>query len=224
MIQRIASQDTTNSASANTVTATYPAVPAQNNTLIVVVGGNDGNTGNFLTNSGWSQVSGPATSTAELDIFYKRAGASEPTAIVANNAGTFIEIAIYEYQGIGLSPLDVSATNSNFPATTATTLSTGTTGTTSQANELAFVAAVAKSNTAFVSWDNSFNSRNNINSTFSLFTADRITIAKATYTSNLVVGTAATLGTMIVTFQASVTTFRPRPGLRPHPFSPGLAK
>lgn len=216
-IFRITTQDATGTGTTS-ATATYAATPRKGNLLIAVV---RDDFGSFTLPAGWIQAvsSGAARVGA---VYYKIAGASEPTVITLSDASASTSaIAIYEYTGFsGVAQPDKTATASG---TGTTTNPTGTTATTAAANELLIAyTTLAGTNTATVAA--SFTLRNSI--TGLLAVADQIVAATSTYSASFTTGAVLSVsdGLGIVTFLGDTRfTIRNR-GLRPHPFSPGLAR
>ena len=134
IVELTAQRNTTGGAAATSVTFTYPATPTQGNLLIATFSWR-GDTTVTGTPSGWSLATNSGNATG-LDgaIYYKIAGASEPTvhtwtlAVSNKFAG-----CASEWSGIvTTAPLDKTNLNNG----TGTAGTCGLTGTLSQANEL----------------------------------------------------------------------------------------
>lgn len=218
-IARITAQDATASGT-SPLSATYPSTPTQGNLLIAIVGDSDG-LNNATALSGWTQVVpiGNASSASEVNIFFKIAGASEPTSVSPTfGASITATIAIYEYSGPASSSVldkSTSAGGAGSPQ------STGTTAATTVASDLVIVAGFSSGNTpTFTSWTNSVTLRNSvIIGTFGLFTGDKIVSATGTYESTLTLGgSVAFISTIIATFKSpssvSARIYNPRQAAR----------
>ncbi len=104
-------------------------------------------------------------------------------------------------------------------------VSTGTTVALAQNNELCIAAAYTNAAGGFVSvsWSNSFNTRILTTNT-KLATADNIVSSTAAQTSTATLGASVGVAAAIATFKADTRMTVLNRGLRPHPFSPGLAR
>jgi hypothetical protein len=162
VIARIASQDATATATATPVAATFPATPTQGNLLVGWLEFNDA-TSVVTAPSGWSQaILRQAASGAgrSVGIFYKVAGASEPTAasFATSGAPTSLGLRIAEYSsstGWLASPLDVSA-GADSGTNTVVSQTSGTTAATAKAVELAVAGFVLLGASSAESWTNGF--------------------------------------------------------------------
>lgn len=89
----------------NTITATYAATPGADHLLIAIIGAQASVTINQP--SGWSTAiseSGGVFTTPGQAIFFKTAGAAEPTGVtVTVSAATALGLQIYEYSGTALT-------------------------------------------------------------------------------------------------------------------------
>ena len=143
-------------ASSQTATATLDSTPTQGNLLIAVI--------SWVTNgsiatapAGWTEAkfAGGATH-GFLVIYYKVAGASEPTNPAWTAASTAVcHISLFEYSGLTATPLDkVASAGPSFVST----IGTGTTAAIAQADELLFAAVATPEVTRTFSntWANSF--------------------------------------------------------------------
>jgi len=120
-------------ANATSVTATYSGTPTSGNLLVAIASGDDTLT---MNNSGWT--AGPTVSNYNtLSLWWKIAGAGEPTAIKVNiGSSTGGSLWIGEYSGnVSSAALDKSSTGN--PGSFTATCTSGTTATTTQADELA---------------------------------------------------------------------------------------
>lgn len=191
-------QTKTGGASSQTATATFDSTPTQGNLLIAVI--------NWVTNgsiatapSGWNEAkfAGGATH-GFLVIYYKVAGASEPTNPAWTAASTAVwHLSLYEYSGLTAAPLDqVASAGPSF----VTTIGTGTTPTTAQADELLFAAVATPEVTRTFSntWGNSFT---RVIQTGRQETASLIVSATGAYTTSEAWTTASWGIGVIVTFK-----------------------
>lgn len=194
------------------VSATFGATPTQNNLLIAIAGNRDANASGPTTPGGWSvALSQPNNSPGQI-IYYKIAGAAEPSTVTVSGYGTSTRLGlhIYEYNGINVSsPLDQTASASG----TGTTVSSGTTAVTAQADEL-LIAGVVVNNTnnpvtTISAWTNSFTQRNNFANgggptTRSVYGgAGRIVSATGAYSTSVTATNSEAWRGQIVTFKAS---------------------
>lgn len=131
-----------------TVTATFPRVPVQNN-LLVAVYTCLRTQASMSGPAGWTKAVGcQVSNTCSTQIWYKIAGAGESQAVTCTttDAAAANRLTIFEVPGVNTSsPLDVVATNTG--GTGLTTIASGTTSTTSQANTFA-IASVFNNNTS----------------------------------------------------------------------------
>lgn len=153
-------QSASNTAVLATVSATFSTTPTQGNLLVAAVTANVGV--GSITITGWTTGKSIAVGLAGgLIVFYKVAGIGESTTVTANGTlATFMDIQIFEYDGIdNASPLDVTGSTAD-DTTSVTSRSSGASGTLTQANELVFAAvAQAGANGGGASWTNSYTAR-----------------------------------------------------------------
>ncbi len=191
---------------ATSISATFGTVPAAGDLLIAVLGAS----GNTAINvpSGWSTAVSTAGTVSQA-IFYKVAGAAEPTTVTVTTASSFaLGIQIYEYSGVSPnSPLDQATST----AGTGTATNGGSVATT-QPDELLFAASTIAGQTSFSSWSNSFtlennfsNSSGNKNNRATYSGAQRIVNATGTYSTVGTAGTSASWVGQIVSFRAQIT-------------------
>jgi hypothetical protein len=90
-----------------TITATFGATPGPNNLLIAIIGTQANVTINLPNGSGWAAAITQNGAPGQA-IFYKNAGAAEPTGVtITVAAATALGLQIYEYSGTAItSPLD----------------------------------------------------------------------------------------------------------------------
>lgn len=125
-------------ATATSLTATFGSTPTQNNLLVAAAGSDDTLA---MTSSGWTLATSAVSNQAAY-LWYKLAGASEPTAVqvtITPTASDTIVLGTMEFSvsgGWAVSPLDKIASNTGHGGTF-TSLATGTTAATTVANELA---------------------------------------------------------------------------------------
>lgn len=225
-ISRITGQDATaTGAATGTVAATYPAVPTQGNLLIAIMT-SSGDGISFLANTGWTL--GPQSASAKgVALFYKVAGNGELQAIslTPDAIGNTFNLAIYEYQGFpGIPTLDQTSGGVNASGLTSPC---GTTLKTSYPNELVIAGAFVANGNTFSSWSGGFNAVTTVVDAAApsrLFTAQQIATSTSTFTTTLTTTGAATENEgIIATFYSTGPSFYQK-SLRPHPFSPGLAR
>ncbi len=135
-ISEVGSQRNSITGSNSSVNLTYPDTPTKGNLLIVAMAWR-GNYTVTATPSGWSLATNGGNGTGiDSAIYYKIAGASEPTAANFKISAAAFRVGIaFEYSGIvTTSPLDVVNSNSG----NSTSGTTGATGTLAQASELIF--------------------------------------------------------------------------------------
>ena len=201
-ISRIVAQDATGTGTTS-VTATYLSTPTVNDLLIAVLYSSDGGTGGPPTTvpSGWLSVFTTGRSSGDGYIYYKIAGASEPTAVTfADTGSSNMQLGVYEYTGNATTGvLDKNATNSTISSLTCPS---GTTTATAQGDELAVVMAQWNVSQSAPSWSNSFSNIASIAS--NLFVGQKILTVTGTQTSTLTVtGTSAGCVSGIATFKAA---------------------
>ena len=126
-------------------TVTMGSAPVAGHLLVMVVASNGGTDNLITTPTGWTATSHTTTFGADLYMFYRVAGASEPatTAAIGYTTGSqgyySTPIIVYELSGlVTATPLDVSASTTT--AGGATSLPSGTTATTTQADDYVIVA------------------------------------------------------------------------------------
>jgi hypothetical protein len=121
MIARIASQNVSATGTSTTPTATYPAVPTQNNLLVSFI-----RTGSLVAAttlpSGWSVgLSLDRGATFSCHIAYKIAGAAETQTVAWGTGSALFHMHAYEFNGnLTASPLDATASGTTASATTLT--------------------------------------------------------------------------------------------------------
>jgi hypothetical protein len=223
-ISRITAQDATGTSS-----ETYPGATTSGNLLIAVVSDTDGVT-DTIAITGFTTAISTGTSSNQISILYKIANGTESVITPTAGVGTFLT-GIYEYTGNTATPFDKSASNAT-NLTTSLSVSTGTTATTTNANEVAIGAVYWETGVqTFSSATNSFNIVSSIGT--HLFVVDSILSSKATYQTTITVtGTSDIYSAVIATFMAPVEpSFVKIPAninggakIRPHAFSPGLAR
>jgi hypothetical protein len=173
--------------------------------------------------AGWQLAVGSNDNSGHSSsIWWKKAGSSEPTAVTFSDAASgSMHLNIYEYTSVGNNFGVDQIASANSGASTVNSQSTGTTKFTINPNELLFATVIFPGSGSAPSWTNSFNARQN---TTRVFDADLIVSATGAYTTTVTVtGTAVVMAGCIATFPESKKSFRPNT-IRPHPFSPGLAR
>lgn len=188
-------------AAAGEVTATYDTAPTQNNLLIAVVSATTLAATVGIT--GW-EIADAEDNAGCVKIFFKIAGASEPSAVTATATGSgATQIHIYEFSGnVTTTPHDQQA-GANSGLGTTRSQSTGTTGTTAQADELLLAGvSVNGSFGATPTWSNSFTG--GPTGANRLASAYRIVAATGTYetTADWTAGSLRRAQGTLVTFKA----------------------
>jgi hypothetical protein len=147
----------TGNASGPAVDRTFGATPTQGNLLIVVGQGTNAIGNASLSGSGWSLANSVLQgTTSTLAMWYKIAGAGEPTTITLTwTSSTSTHIAISEWNNIDPAPLDKTAGTATTGAGV-TSRSSGTTATTTVATELAYAAFGMGNTVSAESYSNSF--------------------------------------------------------------------
>lgn len=221
-ISRLTGQDATGTGSGS-ATATYANNATPGNLLIAVVGDDAGAGIPALT--GFTVAVNPGISGTQITIFYKVANGSEKIITCSYASAGALSLSIFEYTGTARSFALDKTGSATSGVGTGLTATGGTTATTTEANEL--LIAAANWDTAnvevFASATNSFNQRL---STSPMMVVDRIVAATGAYVTDITItGTAAGWTSAIATFKAqSFSFYQNKPNLRPHPFSPGLAR
>lgn len=207
-ISELTGQRSTAQSSSSTVTVTYASTPTENNLLVAAFSCKTRTVSSAP--SGWSQavVSPFLASTENLYIYYKIAGASEPTnpSWTMSGSSNWV-IAASEWSGIETSsPLDVTKTNNG----TGTAGTTGTHSTLAQADELIVVAYCNVNIRTWGSHDNSQTELGEITSTAGPnATKNNISLAARIVSSTTGVNYGATLsssfahGVALASFKAS---------------------
>lgn len=134
----------TTSGGTDTATFTYPATPTAGNLLVVGVATNGGAVISSLP-AGWAQAV-TASNTTNSYIFYKTAGASEPTvhAFVFNSTTGYKIGTATEYSGIPSPTLDTTASGI---ATSGTLITASATGLLTDVAEVVFACFAAQGTT-----------------------------------------------------------------------------
>jgi hypothetical protein len=140
----------------NSISATFASTPGAGNLLIAVAG-------NLAASSpstpiGWTVAINESANAPGQAIFYRIAGAAEPTTVTVGGYGiaTRLGLHVYEYRGIAYgAPLDQTASSSG----SGTALSTGTTATTGQPEELVLAAFVIDAAASLGAWTSGFTER-----------------------------------------------------------------
>lgn len=221
--KRIASQNASNTSTTTSVVATYPAPPTNGNLLIAVAWSDD-----FATTiSGWTlgASSGFGAASKGCYIFYKTAGASEPTAVTASDAAaTNMELAIYEYSGLnGAVVVDKTTTTNNGIGLSAS-LDMSALAPTTGGNVLLVAVAGWSGAATFVSWSTGFypiGSNPLTNSTQGyVFMADRVVSESNSYGPIMTSSSTGAASAAIVAFKDS-TPYVSSPGNFPDQFQVG---
>jgi hypothetical protein len=193
-------QKATGNSSTSSVSATFTSTPASGHFLIAIVGAGNAT---FNQPSGWSTAINEGSQSVSQAIFYKVAGASEPTTVTISGTGNVYHgLQIFEYQNIAtVSPVD--GTNSNSGTGTAITTHSVTT---TQNSDLIIVGVAISANTSFGSWTNSFVEQNDFpvgsGSIFRTFGgADFVTNSAGTFSTGATAGSSAAWRAQIVAFK-----------------------
>lgn len=226
-ITRITSQDSSNTSTTTSVTATYAANPKPGHLLVACIGHKD-TAGATVT--GWTLANSTTPGLSSIiEVYYRVADGTETGVTATNLVGVFMGIAAYEYANtLEVSPFETISGSGASDAGAVLTLTNATPGQqTSKTFEVMIAAATFSANNTFSSWTNSFNSITNTGTgaVGSLFTADFITKDRGKYVTTITTtGTPTSASLIVVGFKASNKAFSYNPHLRPHPFSPGLAR
>lgn len=203
-ISRLATQDAKNTASAATITATYAATPTVGNLLIATCFSNVTTGLNTLT--GWTKALDTLAGTnagASGTVFYKVAGASEPTATTVTATGASnMRLHIYEYTGLDTVSPFVTSNTANSGASIVTTQTTNTV-TTVDANTLLFTWCFTSATITGPAWDSSFTLRQTDAALIRIFDGDQIVSATGTYSSNATWTTSTRTTAAIFVFKAA---------------------
>lgn len=177
---------TGSSSSSTSVSATYSSTPAQGNLLVAIAGNRDASSSGPNTPSGWSiAISEPDNDPGQV-IYYKIAGASEPTTVTVNGYSSSMRLTlhIYEYSGTAASsPLDqVSSASGNSSSPVSGSITPAYT------NVLILAGIASQSDGSYSSWSSSFTEQNDFNvgnpaNRLSAAGADRIISNSGTYST-----------------------------------------
>jgi hypothetical protein len=188
---------------AGSINATFASAPAQSRLLVAIVGERTNVT--IVQPAGWStainQPGGPGQA-----IFYKVAGASEPSSLTVSLSGgtTRLGLQLYEFSGVAsVSPLDATASATGNSATPASGNAT-----TTQAIELLIAGEVVQSPTSVSAWTNSFveqndNTNGGASNRAQYGGATRIVQATGTYSTAATAAASANWRGQIATFKAA---------------------
>ena len=137
----------------NLVFATFLATPANGNLLIAIASNYAASTGP-TTPGGWTLIRNDSNNNPGMAMYYKVAGAAEPTVVTVSGYGasTRLQLQIFEYSGMLTSGV---LDQSNFNSGTDSTLESGTVTTTQQL-ELVMVGTALQAFSSFSAWSNSF--------------------------------------------------------------------
>ena len=178
-------QKTTGGGTASSFSATFAATPTAGNLLIAVAGTRIN--GTMTAPAGWSTaINQTATPAPQAAIFYKLAGASEPTTVTVTTdaTGNGNGIHLYEYRCVTTLDLVSSATGSS------KSVSSGSV-TTTQPNSLLIAGLVARQGVSLTSWTNGFTEQNDFTQgaggAVTVFAAgDRIVSSAGTYSTTAI--------------------------------------
>jgi hypothetical protein len=171
---------------AATISATFAAGPTAGDLLIAVVATRT--SGTITGPSGWSTAINQTGAPSQA-IFYKVAGAAEPTGVSATTTATGNGNGIHVYEYRGVTTLDASSSATG----TGTAVASGSL-TTTTANILVIARTVKLAGSSYTAWTNGFIQQNSFTkgTTVTLFAgADVVSGAVASYTTT---GTSATSG------------------------------
>jgi len=200
-------QDTTSVAEPGaSVTGTFSSQPSAGNLLVAVVG-NRGSVSIDSITSGWQTAIDESGNEPGQAIFYRVAGASEPTTFsVWYSGSTRLGLQLYEYSGMEqFAPLDSTKSSSG----SGISLSTDSV-TTSISNELVIAGFVVNEERSFTSWTNSFIERNDFANAGDLLDrssyagADKVAASASTYST-----TATIDGSGSPTWRGQIVSFYP---------------
>ncbi len=182
-----------------TVTATYGSTPTQGNLLIACARGTSAFSN--VSFSGWTLAvqSFSNSGGSPIAIWYKIAGASEPTAVTLLwTASNPLNLSIGEYSGMLAAPLDQTGTN---PSTGVTGLSknSGTTTPTTYPYSLCIALIGMAGNLGTITYGDGFTLRN-APSTAVSFVASKVVYQKGSYSFGCTHTTTRIGGGVIATF------------------------
>lgn len=156
-------------------------------------------------------------------------GATSHVITAGNLGNTTSSIIAEEWSGLpSLKSLDISISASDNTGTS-TAVNSGTSGTTDWPNEMLWSATVASSATATATAGSGYsNLTTKVSSPSTLYVQSQVVAAQGTLSGALTLSTGASWITILVsvadsTGAQSINRLN-NSGLRPHPFSPGLAR
>lgn len=147
-------QSTPVHAGAASVTSTFGATPTAGNLLLAIAGAT-GSTSTFTTPAGWAVLVSHTGTGVGTAIFWKVAGASEPTGLTVTTTGTGSDLTLAEFSGFPVAIADVTA-NHDTGASTVTTSVTGTTAATGGVGDLAVCCMEVSANVTAPAVDSGF--------------------------------------------------------------------
>lgn len=197
-------QKTTGSTTSGTsVAATFGAMPANGNLLIAIASNYAASTGP-TTPGGWTLIRDDSNNNPGIAMYFKVAGASEPTAVTVSGYGTSTRLGlqIFEYSGLLTSGV---LDQSNFNSGTDSTLESGNVTTTQQL-ELVMVGTALQANSNYSSWSDSFTEQQDFvvgtgGTRITTGSGDRIVNAIGTYSTVATAGTSGNWRTIIASFK-----------------------
>lgn len=218
-ISRISSQDNNNNIATSSITATYPAATKVGNLLILSVYGS-GST--VPTIAGFSGVTAsPGAGTSVMGVFWAISTGQTTVTASATGSGT-MQIDGYEYQNLG-NPVAIDVSNSNTGAT-ATSLVTASVTTNYVADLVFSCCSQTAGNGGTTSWVTS--TMLQLAGNNRLIDGQYIPGTKLTsFTDTASWATTRPSGSVVLAFfPVRVNTYLNQNQLRPHIFSPGLAR
>lgn len=224
-ISRVSSQDTAASSATTSVVGTYAGKTTTGN-LLIAYGIANGSTLTISGSGTWTTlVSGFGSSaTQPMKLFYKLADGTETSLTASSTGATLMSLSMVEYTGVSAPILtDGLAASQNNSGTSVTTYTTPLI-TTQQPNDLIFCVLASSAATAF-SWVTSTLVDANTSGTFHIYGGENIVALPQTNfqdTANWTGGHQA--ASMIAAFRPPKVNILSPNRLRPHPFSPGLAR
>lgn len=154
-------------------------------------------------------------------------GVASHTITAGNLANTTAAIIAEEWSGFPSTNSFDASKSATDNTGTSTAVASGSTGITQQSNELLFSATFFASNTVTATVGAGYSNLNTVTSSPSKLSAQsQVVVATGTQSATLTLSAGASWGTILVTVADTSfphTKFNNR-GLRPHPFSPGLAR
>lgn len=219
-VTRLASQDAQATAAAASVAATYAQTPTIGNLMVAVVFSNVTNGNNVIT--GWTVYGDSSFNTAgnSVTILFKVAAATDTTTVTATAAAaTAMSLHVYEYSGMRTGQLtDINITGS----AAANTSATGGTLRPQHRLDLLIAGFGFATATSSPSMGNGFTMHL---SDANLISGDQVTTNyAASFNATAAWTTSSASGNVGAALKGQDMSPYYNRGLKPRPFSPGLAR